>query len=875
MKNGAPNQFKLSAIAKDAIGKQYRYYYNKVFSMKEELKERVEGTSGGEIPFEEEEVSAKCQELSIIEHNALESKERHQYYHILGALDVATLKEWTSEVIKKYHENFKQIQIRNSKSSSLWSMFSWMSGASTEDEKGEIDQSTHAFDVDKSEFHISEEEIKEIDDIVQNAIEEENAEDHNDTNLLFQIEYRCIKGEINVEDDCESTNTGILIGYENCCFTFRKNFSREFEFKSSMKDMTVDLFFQLPLKTQLVYLPLFRSKPKLLQEINSKRGTLDNIASENHEIYEITILRNKSGSAVDFEFYFTVKPIYFYYRALLIKVIKSFTTLGSKSSEELKLNAWDKFQEMKGNTQEKIQTALLKTTNILSGSILDPKLVLPFTQNNDLNNPAYVLCLGNLKLNANKENLNEPLYQYINVSIKGTQFQYFESMKLWQKYEKDSLRQSLQDDEIFNGLNKSVFNVIEELEMYFKLGQRKKLALIGHEENSHAEFVVDGKVSDIRVNLTSERYNSLINFNKMIEISSKNFTNQILLHEKEDILNAATMAGYLRKRGDTLQYWNKQFAVLSGSYLYFYPENIDEAESYESWIYIKDAVVDVGEEDDDDLQNVFYVANQTTPVSLYVQDEETMKDWIKAIRERVYEIADMTEGFEGNNNAEDAQVTLNARTSIQDAPEAKIVEINLHFENLEYNMINDNFSKFLNFKVSEMSLTAETTTKGDVSSVNGKFRSYDNKYSHVIVVGIQKIRVNDVANDLVLVESFNQVNIAVNVLNKSSKRYKGDNLVLDFEFDQVKVNFLPVSVKKMITFFKRVDYEENNVSSGYIFNVYKSRNTNEETKMENEHLTLTSSDRNSERIKNLRRGSRLDRSFNSDAEEYMRLLASK
>jgi hypothetical protein len=167
--------------------------------------------------------------------------------------------------------------------------------------------------------------------------------------------------------------------------------SREFMFTTSMKDLTIDVFFEMPHKAKLIHLPLFRSKEKLFENPNLEVSQLENQDELEEEIYQITIIRNKAGSVVDLEFYFTIKPIYFYYRSILEKIIKSFTSLGMKSSEELRLNAWDKFQDIKDNTQEKIQSALLKTTNILNGQIQDPKLVLPFIQNNDLNNPAYVL----------------------------------------------------------------------------------------------------------------------------------------------------------------------------------------------------------------------------------------------------------------------------------------------------------------------------------------------------------------------------------------------------------------------------------------------------------------------------------------------------
>ena len=162
--------------------------------------------------------------------------------------------------------------------------------------------------------------------------------------------------------------------------------SREFEFVTSMDTISADLFCQMPHCPQTHYIPILRTRKELLQGL--KEGKED---PGNEQLYEIRIKRNKSGSAVDFEFYFTVNPIYFYYRALIIKIIKSFTTLGTKSSEELKLNAWDKYQNIKDNTSQKIQSALLQTTNTMEGSVLNPKLILPFTQNNDLKSPTYVL----------------------------------------------------------------------------------------------------------------------------------------------------------------------------------------------------------------------------------------------------------------------------------------------------------------------------------------------------------------------------------------------------------------------------------------------------------------------------------------------------
>ena len=237
---------------------------------------------------------------------------------------------------------------------------------------------------------------------------------------------------------------------------------------------------------------------------------------------------------------------------------------------------------------------MFKTTNVLRCVINSPKVILPFSQNNDMRTPAYVLRVGNLKLNLNKENLNELIYKYMNLSIQGTQLQYFESMNLWQRYEKDSIRVSLKDDKLFNGLNKEVFNVIEELDIGFKVGQRiRNITETTENKEDLAEFIVEGKISDIKINMTAEKYNSIINFNKMIEISDQDFVSKIMMNEKNEILNNSSKAGFLRKRGDRLEYWNKQFAILSGSYLYFYHEDFEQVDDYESWLYLKDAYVNI------------------------------------------------------------------------------------------------------------------------------------------------------------------------------------------------------------------------------------------------------------------------------------------
>lgn len=189
MKNGTGNLFKLSPVAEKAISKKYMHYYSKIFAKKQELKDREEGTSGGVIPQIEEDLSEVCKELNIIEHNALQSDERHEYNYILAALDTKTLKEWSSTVVRKHQEKFKEEESRKSASGGIWSMFSWATGSTPEEEKQDQDQADGGDSAKKTEFHISDEELKEINRVVQNAIDETNEEDNSDGNLMIHVDY--------------------------------------------------------------------------------------------------------------------------------------------------------------------------------------------------------------------------------------------------------------------------------------------------------------------------------------------------------------------------------------------------------------------------------------------------------------------------------------------------------------------------------------------------------------------------------------------------------------------------------------------------------------------------------------------------------------
>ena len=190
MRNGAPNQFILSSKAKEALGTQYKFYFDKVFTYKREMLEKFDTLHGGESRSSSgyDENSETKHEIIRHESSVLDTNERNQYDYILTAMDMNTLKNWTSIVVKKHHERFKEFEEhRRSQSSSLWRYLSWVSSG-TEETKDDS-HLDHGSDNDNSEFHISPEQIEEINKIVQSNREGVTEEDNNEQNLMLELHY--------------------------------------------------------------------------------------------------------------------------------------------------------------------------------------------------------------------------------------------------------------------------------------------------------------------------------------------------------------------------------------------------------------------------------------------------------------------------------------------------------------------------------------------------------------------------------------------------------------------------------------------------------------------------------------------------------------
>ena len=229
-------------------------------------------------------------ELNTIENNILDDYEKGQYDYILGDPDLHSLKDWATIVVKKFHEKEKEFENKKyAQSNTIWNVFSWISGSKAEETK-EIDQSDKEHGDENSEFHISEKEVEEISKLIQSSLEGISEAEREENNLYLQIQYRWIKGELNIEDDSTNNKSGVLFTYSNWWFSMNKKISRELEFTTSMENLALDMFCQGSSRSKVIYLPLFRTLSTLTQSKDLRYND-----EYNHSIYEIKVIRNREG----------------------------------------------------------------------------------------------------------------------------------------------------------------------------------------------------------------------------------------------------------------------------------------------------------------------------------------------------------------------------------------------------------------------------------------------------------------------------------------------------------------------------------------------------------------------------------------------------
>lgn len=94
--------------------------------------------------------------------------------------------------------------------------------------------------------------------------------------------------------------------------------------------------------------------------------------------------------------------------------------------------------------------------------------------------------------------------------------------------------------------------------------------------------------------MNNETYNHLVNIHRCFTYENPEDTILNMIKGKQRVLDKSTLISTVKKRGNNIKIWAKRYAVISGSYIYFYREAADLIE--EESFFLKDAhITDVSD----------------------------------------------------------------------------------------------------------------------------------------------------------------------------------------------------------------------------------------------------------------------------------------
>ena len=163
------------------------------------------------------------------------------------------------------------------------------------------------------------------------------------------------------------------------------------------------------------------------------------------------------------------------------------------TDEGLKEAAWDQIDKVnrqaKASLQELADSATKQKIDI---SIAAPLIILPFTQNNDIQAECWVFNLGNLEVKTD-DAIFDPnseegkMYDMYNINLKEIRMQYFPSIQFWQQYCKH-IDDSKDIKELTEG-KEQIFNLIEDFSVLVKIHMMR--AEVTHIIKDKPRMIVD------------------------------------------------------------------------------------------------------------------------------------------------------------------------------------------------------------------------------------------------------------------------------------------------------------------------------------------------------------------------------------------------
>ncbi|KAL4505260.1 hypothetical protein ABPG72_016327 [Tetrahymena utriculariae] len=508
-----------------------------------------------------------------------------------------------------------------------------------------------------------------------------------------------------------------------------------------------------------------------------------------------------------------IRSVRFNYDPHLVLRLTQFFDIQIKD-EQFKQTAQEQISDQIQNQQFSLQDRMKNDTVLKFNLDIDsPVIVIPLKSNGITSNEAWVVNLGNLKINTIEDVLKPNLpfevkaLDMYNMQLSKTKLTYFQSIEVYNNYINSRKSEEIRDQ---SAINQQFYNTVDDFSINLNATLVKQPAQGKIEK---ANILIQGGIDKINLRMSPIIYKKLLNIGDCFEIPidelklSRQQTLEQVEQEKMVLLNRSIKSGIIYKRGKTIKTWVRYTGVLSGGYIYLF-SNSNALKPSEA-VWVKNSIITRVDGSFVDFKNAFAfsVKNKFTDIFLACTKEETTNSWIENI-EKIRTIIPKSqitekdlEQFGNNQKPESVKQQNNNLDQI-------LIESHFQIGNIQLSLFDDTKyteKPFLVLKTQKLALDffdrKQKTSVGLV--LGGVFLSdylYSYKDSNLNDFITSSLESDKDENDL--------IQVGVVILDKGHPEYQNIDLDIDLKFNNLTLNYKPDILAKILTFFQTDSYIE-------------------------------------------------------------------
>ncbi|EAR98864.2 PH domain protein (macronuclear) [Tetrahymena thermophila SB210] len=721
----------------------------------------------------------------------LSEVEKAEYEDAVIKLDIEILQERAKKIIFEIQKAIKIKELENKKKGQKQGFMSYIFKAPkdliTEDEKNQIKQ---FIDENFSEEAIDAPKVIRPKEYVYCTVD-------------LTLKGACIK----LSNDLGSTVQCLLfqLNYINGNFKLREENS---EVKVTLKSLQLKMIDEF----------LGSNTAKTLNILNPT------IEKSTYPLIECTFISNPLDAPhIDKVIDIKIRSVRFNYDSHLVLRLTQFFDIQFKD-EQFKQSAQEQISDQIHKEQFSLQERMKNDTVLKFNLDLDsPVIVIPLKQNGMISNQAWVINLGNLKVNTIQDVLKPNLpfeikaLDMYNIQLSKTKLTFFESIELYNNYINSSKSQQIQDH--FSE-NSQFYNTVDDFSINLSATLVKQPA---QGKIQKANILIEGGIDKINLRMNPSVYEKLLSIGDCFEIPidelklPRKQTLEQVEQKKNVLLSRSIKSGIIFKRGKTLKNWVRYTGVLSGGYIYLFSNSYDL--KAQEVIWVKNSIITRVDESIVGFKNAFSVKNKYTDIYFACEKENATNSWIENIEKIRTQITKNVitekdlEQFGNNQKLSSNELEKQQKNNLDQI----LIESHFQIGNIQLSLFDETkYSEkpFLVLKTQKLALDYfERKQKTNVGlALGGLFLSdylysyKDNNLNDFITSSLES---DQNQNDL--------IQVSLIMLDKGHPEYQNVDLNIDLKFNNLTLNYKPDTLAKILTFFQaesNIDFSNKESISG-------------------------------------------------------------